>query len=199
IVKDGKGAVTPETKKVAAAAKSPTRGKATAKVTVVEFADFQCPFCSRAETQSIDQLRKNYPDTVKIVWRDLPLPFHDHAMAAAEAAREAWAQKGDAGFWKMHDLLFANQTKLERADLDGYAKQVGLDMTKYANAMETHTHKAEIEADAKAAKDADINGTPAFVINGYFLSGAQPYTKFKKLVDLSLAPAAGPGVGAPKP
>ncbi|MEO8800919.1 MAG: thioredoxin domain-containing protein [Polyangiaceae bacterium] len=198
-IKDGKGAATPEKKTVAAAAKSPTRGKATAKVTVVEFADFQCPFCSRVENDAITQLRKDYPDTVKVVWRDLPLPFHEHAMEAAEAAREAFAQKGETGFWKMHDLLFANQTSLDRPSLDGYAKRVGLDMTKYANAMETHSHKADIDADVKAAKDADINGTPAFVINGYFLSGAQPYTKFKKLVDLSLAPPASPGVGAPKP
>ncbi|MEO8877946.1 MAG: thioredoxin domain-containing protein, partial [Polyangiaceae bacterium] len=175
---------------------APVRGKATAKVTLVEFADFQCPFCKRAEDDAMTQVRKDYPDAVKIVWRDMPLPFHQNAEPAAEAAREALAQKGSTGFWKMHDLLFANQTSLDRPSLDGYAKQLGLDMTKFANAIDNHTHKAEIDADAKAAQTAGISGTPSFLVNGYFLSGAQPYSKFKRLIDLSLqgnaAPAASP-------
>ncbi|MGH7285051.1 MAG: DsbA family protein, partial [Polyangiaceae bacterium] len=191
----GKSAPAPEKKTVSIPATSPVRGKSTATVSVVEFADFQCPFCKRAEDDAVSQIRKDYPDKVKIVWRDLPLPFHQNAEPAAEAAREAYAQKGATGFWKMHDLLFANQTKLERTDLDGYAKQVGLDMTKFAAAIDQHTHKAEIDADSKAAEAAGIQGTPAFVVNGYFLSGAQPYTKFKKLIDRSLSEASAP----PKP
>ena len=195
IIKDGKGAPAPEKKTVSVPATSPVRGKATATVSVVEFADFQCPFCKRAEDDAITQVRKDYPEKVKIVWRDLPLPFHPNAEPAAEAAREAYAQKGATGFWKMHDLLFANQTKLDRSDLDGYAKQVGLDMTKFAAAIDQHTHKAEIDADSKAAEAAGIQGTPAFLVNGYFISGAQPYTKFKKLIDRSLSEAGAP----PKP
>ena len=187
LIKDGKGAPPPEKKNITASASDPMRGKATAKVTITEFADFQCPFCKRAEDDAVAQVKKVYGDKVKFVWRDLPLSFHQNAEPAAEAAREALAQKGVTGFWKMHDLLFANQTNLDRPSLDGYAKQLGLDMTKFAAAIDNHTHKAEIDAAAKTAQDAGISGTPAFVINGYFLSGAQPYSKFRKLIERSLA------------
>jgi protein-disulfide isomerase len=190
IIKDGKGAPAPERKTIAPNAQAPTRGKSSAKVTIVEFADFQCPFCKRAEDDAVSEVKKTYGDKVKFVWRDLPLPFHQNAEPAAEAAREALAEKGQAGFWKMHDLLFANQTKLDRASLDGYAKQLGLDPTKFAAAIDNHTHKADIDLDSKAASDAQISGTPSFVINGYFLSGAQPYSKFRKLIDRALAESA---------
>lgn len=187
IIKDGKGAPAVDKKTIAPNAQAPMRGKSSAKVTIVEFADFQCPFCKRAEDDAVAEVRKTYGDKVKFVWRDLPLPFHQNAEPAAEAAREALAEKGQAGFWKMHDLLFANQTNLDRASLDTYAKQLGLDMTKFAAAIDNHTHKADIDLDAKAASDARISGTPSFVINGYFLSGAQPYSKFRKLIDRALS------------
>jgi protein-disulfide isomerase len=190
IIKDGKGPPAAEKKTVAANAQAPMRGKSTAKVTIVEFADFQCPFCRRVEDDAVAQVKKNYGDKVKFVWRDLPLSFHPNAEPAAEAAREALAEKGQTGFWKMHDLLFANQNNLDRASLDGYAKQLGLDMTKFAAAIDNHTHKADIDLDSKAASDAKISGTPAFVINGYFINGAQPYSKFRKLIDRALTESA---------
>jgi protein-disulfide isomerase len=190
IIKDGKGAPPPEKKTVSPNAQAPMRGKSSAKVTIVEFADYQCPFCKRAEDDAVAAVKKNYGDKVKFVWRDLPLSFHQNAEPAAEAAREALAEKGEAGFWKMHDLLFANQTNLDRASLDGYAKQLGLDPTKFAAALDNHTHKADIDLDSKAASDAKISGTPSFVINGYFLSGAQPYSKFRKLIDRALSESA---------
>jgi protein-disulfide isomerase len=190
IIKDGKGAPAPEKKTISPNAQAPMRGKSSAKVTIVEFADFQCPFCKRAEDDAVAEVKKNYGDKVKFVWRDLPLSFHPNAEPAAEAAREALAEKGQTGFWKMHDLLFANQTNLDRASLDGYAKQIGLDMTKFAAAIDNHTHKADIDLDSKAASDAKISGTPSFLINGYFLSGAQPYSKFRKLIDRALSESA---------
>ena len=192
IIKDGKtmAGAEPERKVVAAGpATSPFRGAANAKVVIQEFSDFQCPFCSRVEP-TIDQLLKDYPGKVKVVWRNMPLPFHQDAPLAAEAAREAFVQKGNDGFSKMRELLFKHQGEpdgLKRTQLEAYAVQVGLDMKKFGKALDDGTHKPAIEADRKAAKDADISGTPAFVIGPYFLSGAQPVVKFKKVVERVLA------------
>jgi protein-disulfide isomerase len=197
IIKDGKSAPDPERKSVAAGSgSSPFRGAANAKVVIQEFSDFQCPFCSRAEP-TIDELLKAYPGKVKVVWRNMPLPFHPNAVPAAEAAREAYVQKGNEGFSKMRELLFKGQKDkggLERNALEGYAAIVGLDLKKFNKALDDGTHKASIEADKKAANDAGINGTPSFTIGPYYLSGAQPLAKFKKLVERVLVePVAAPG------
>ena len=188
IIKDGKtdGGKEPERKVVAAGpATSPFRGAANAKVVIQEFSDFQCPFCSRVEP-TIDQLLKDYPGKVKVVWRNMPLSFHADAPLAAEAAREAFVQKGNEGFSKMRELLFKHQSDqdgLKRTQLEAYASQIGLDLKKFGKALDDGTHKAAIEADRKAADDAGISGTPAFTVGPYFLSGAQPAVKFKRLVE----------------
>src|SRR5690606_9248595 len=141
----------------------------------------------------LGELLKDYPGKLKIVWRDKPLPMHPDAALAAEAAREAHAQKGNAGWLKMHDALFANQRALKRADLEGYASQIGLDMGRFKKALDARTHKAAVEADDKAVSDAGVRGTPSFTVGPFFISGAQPLPKFKKLVDRALvAPAAPP-------
>ena len=124
------------------------------------------------------------------MWRHLPLTFHANANIAAQAATEAYAQKGNEGFWKMHDLLWDNQGSLERASLDGYAQRIGLDMGRFTRAMDTGAHKAAVDADAKLATDAGVAGTPAFFINGYFISGAQPMAKFRRVIDRALADQA---------
>jgi protein-disulfide isomerase len=182
----------PERKTVPAPTKaSPSKGAAGAKVTIQVFSDFQCPFCSRVEP-TIASILEAYPGKVRLVWRNTPLPFHKDAALAAEAAVEAFKQKGDAGFWKMHGLLFAAQATpggLERPALEKHAAEVGLDMAKFTAALDSGAHKAQVEQDMKIAKDAGINGTPAFVINGYFLSGAQPFNKFRKIIDLALKEA----------
>jgi protein-disulfide isomerase len=186
-IKDGQGPTEPERKTVAAAAAgAPFRGTANAKVVIQQFSDFQCPFCGRVEP-TLEQVLKDYPGKVKIVWRDLPLAFHANAPLAAEAAREAFAQKGNEGFFKMHKLLFDNQQNLERQDLEGYAKKIGLDVGRFGRALDSHVHKAAVDADQKAATDAAVSGTPAFFVGPFFLSGAQPYPKFKKLVERTLA------------
>ena len=189
LIKDGKGPQEPEKKNVPApTSASPSRGPANAKVVIQEFSDFQCPFCARVEP-TVQEIIKNYGDKVRIVWRDKPLPMHPDAPLAGQAAREAFKQKGSDAFWKMHDKLYESQKKeggLKREALDGYAKEMGLDMTKWKNALDNQTHKAEIDADSKIGDEAGISGTPAFVINGYFVSGAQPYPKFKKLIDRAL-------------
>jgi protein-disulfide isomerase len=195
IIKDGKAAPEPERKSVAASAVSaPFRGAANAKVVIQEFSDFQCPFCSRAEP-TIDELLKAYPGKIKVVWRNVPLPFHTDAPLAAEAAREAFVQKGNDGFSKMRELLFKGQKiqdGLKRSALDGYAAIVGLDATKFGKALDDRTHQAAIDADKKAANDAGISGTPSFTIGPYYLSGAQPLPKFKKLVERVLVEPAQP-------
>ncbi len=199
LVKDGKGPAEPEQKTIAPApANAPFRGTANAKVVIQQVSDFQCPFCSRVET-TLEELLKAYPGKIKIVWRDKPLPMHPDAPLAAEAAREAYAQKGNDGFAKMHKLLFANQQKLKRDDLDGYAKSIGLDMTRFARALDSHAHQATVEADIKATEAAGATGTPAFFVGPYFISGAQPIGKFKKVIDRVLngpPPAAKPVAAA---
>lgn len=189
LTKDGKGPPEPEKKTVAAPPKdAPAKGAANAKVVIQQFSDYQCPFCSRVEP-TINELMKNYGDKIKVVWRDKPLPMHPDAPLASEAAREALKQKGPDGFWKYHETLFAHQKELKRENLEKYAEEQGLDMTKFKAALDSHTHKAAVDADSKVADEAGISGTPAFVINGYFINGAQPYPKFKKLVERALAEA----------
>ena len=194
LIKDGKGPGEPEKKTVALSNNAPFKGGANAKVVINEFSDYQCPFCGRVE-DTVKEVIKTYGDKVKFVWRDEPLSMHPDAPLAAEAAREAFKQKGNDAFWKMHDKMFANQKDLKRETLDGYAKELGLDMTKWAAALDNHVHKAGVDADMKVATDAGMSGAPAFVIqgvsakDGYFVSGAQPFAKFRKLIDKALAEA----------
>ncbi len=189
LMKDAKGAPEPEKKQAPAVPQgAPYKGAANAKVVIQEWSDFQCPFCSRVEG-TVAEVMKNYGDKVKFVWRDKPLPMHPDAPLASEAAREALKQKGPDGFWKMHDKMMQNQQKLKREDLDGYAKEIGLDMDKFKSALDSRVHKPAVDADDKAGTDIGISGTPAFLINGYYVSGAQPYAKFKKLIDRALSEA----------
>lgn len=166
--------------------KSPVLGPATAKVTIVEFADFQCPFCKRVDP-TLAQLRETYGDKIRIVWKNLPLSFHKNAAPAAELAMEARAQKGDKGFWAAHDLLFKNQTELGQRDLEAYAAQLGLDVSKARRAILNETHKAEIAEDERLASELDAKGTPHFFVNGRRVAGAQPLDKFKAMIDRELA------------
>ncbi len=170
---------------------SPSRGPANAKVVVQMFGDFQCPFTKRA-LPAIEELEKAFPGKVRLVWMNLPLSNHKDAEPAAEAAMEAYRQQGDKGFWAMHALLFAGQGQfygLERPALDGYAAQIGLDPAQFAAALDGHTHQARVQADAKIAADAHISGTPSFVINGYFVSGARPVRSYRRIVARALAEA----------
>ena len=196
LVRAGQGPPAPETKDLPQVLPStdPVRGSAGARVTVHEWADFQCPFCARAEP-TVDKLMKEYAGRIKLVWHDLPLPMHANAPLAAQAGREAFQQLGAAGFWAMHDLLFTDQTRLERPFLDGDAQAMKLDMRRWGAAVDTSSHGGEIDADKAAADAMGITGTPAFVIvaagahKGYFVSGAQAYSKFHKLVERALSEA----------
>ncbi len=164
-------------------AKGPTRGPADAKVTIVEFSDFQCPFCSRAH-DTVEEVMKLYAGKVKLTFRHFPLAFHQQAPKAAEASLCAGEQQK---FWEYHDALFANQAKLMPEDLKEAAKTLGLDAAKFAECLDSGKMKKTVDEDMEAAKKVGVSGTPAFFINGVMLSGAQPVEAFKEVIDAELA------------
>jgi protein-disulfide isomerase len=158
----------------------PSWGNPKAPVTIIEFSDFQCPFCSKA-VPVLNQIKQVYgQDKVHIVYRYMPLPSHNRAMPAAIAAQCA----NDQGkFWEMHDDLFNNQAKLEDGDLKDYAKQLGLDMTKFNDCFDGKHPEATIERSKREAETLGIQATPSFLINGNLMQGAQPFEKFKEKID----------------
>jgi len=166
---------------------SPVRGDERAKVTIIEWSDFQCPFCSRVEP-TVDQIIKTYGRDVRVVWKNNPLPFHQNAMPAAEIAMAA-AQHGSAKFWSMHHKLFQNQQQLDRPSLEKYAKEEGLDDNAIKDALDNNKYTAQIKAEQDEASKFGARGTPAFFINGRPLSGAQPFDAFKKVIDEELTNA----------
>ena len=131
---------------------------------------------------------ETYGKDVRIAFRHQPLPFHNHAMEAAEASMAANAQ---GKFWQMHDKLFQNQTALDKANLEKYAQDVGLNMAKYKADTEASKFKSTIEAETKEGQAVGVNGTPAVFINGRKISGAYPFETFKKIADEELAKKTG--------
>nr|WP_128796374.1 thioredoxin domain-containing protein [Corallococcus coralloides] len=172
-------------KKIEIPSDSPSFGPATAKVTIVEWSDFECPFCSRA-VPTLNKIKDTYGKDVRVVFRHQPLPMHSNAKIAAQASMAAHEQ---GKFWEMHDKLFANQRALDRASLEKYAQELGLDMNKFKAALESSKISAKVDADSAAGSAVGANGTPAFFINGRFLSGAQPFEAFKPLIDQEIAKA----------
>jgi protein-disulfide isomerase len=164
---------------------SPARGGATPRVTIVVFSEFQCPYCRRVAA-TLDQLRKTYGDDVRFVFKHRPLPFHDRAVPAALAA-EAAREQGK--FWEMHDQLFTSQRALGPDDLESYARAIGLDVDRWKAAMAGGAAKARLDADAALADQLAVQGTPTFFVNGRLLVGAQPFDKFKALIDDELGRA----------
>ena len=172
-----------EAPKVQVAAIGPSRGPANAKVTIVEFSDFECPFCDRGR-QMIDLVMKKYPDQVRVVFRDYPLPFHAHAKKAAEAGLCAHDQ---GKFWPLHDWMFTHQSQLAPEELQKAARQLGIDGTKFDTCLSSGKHAATVAENTRAGEEAGVTGTPAFFVNGSVLSGAQPFDKFKDIIDRALA------------
>jgi protein-disulfide isomerase len=175
-------------------------GPANAPITIVEFSDYQCPYCYRWHTQVYKDLLAAYPDKIRFVYRNYPLPFHQNAYASAEAALCAGDQNA---YWKMHDLLFDNQTLLnnqsgtilQQTDYDKFATDLGLDVKTYEDCMTSHKYKQFIDSDIAYASalpadsngDAAVGGTPTFFINGHRLGGAYPIEYFKQIIDAELA------------
>ena len=168
------------------------KGPKEAWVTVVEISDFQCPFCQRVGP-TLQEIEKRYGDKVRMSFKHNPLPFHSRAKPAARAAECA---KEQGKFWPMHDLLFANQRALEDANLTTYAGQAGLDVEGWRGCYTANKYDAKIDADQRQAQQLGARGTPAFFINGRFLSGAQPLERFTQLIDEELRKAQASGVPA---
>jgi protein-disulfide isomerase len=175
----------PDTRYRAEIKGAPVRGGRDALVTIVEWGDFQCPFCERVEG-TLAELMAAYGDDVRLVWRDQPLPFHANAEPAAMAARAAAAQ---GKFWAMHDRLYAHQNQLDSASLERYAGELGLNVARFKEAVASKSLQVAVQADAAAGQRIGATGTPAFFINGKFLSGAQPLEAFERAIDAELKDA----------
>ena len=158
----------------------PGKGSEDAPVTIVEFSDFECPFCSRV-VPTLERVSERYGDRVRIVFRQFPLDnLHPNARKAAEASLCAEEQ---GKFWEMHDAMFANQRQLQVAQLKRHAGELGLDTGAFDECLDSGRHAAQVQADVDAGAEAGVTGTPAFLINGRFLSGAQPFEAFEKVIE----------------
>jgi protein-disulfide isomerase len=168
----------------------PFRGNKDAKVTIVEYSDFQCPFCAKGYTTLEQQVMKDYGDKVKFVFKDYPLPFHPWAEPAAIAAECAKQQKVDA-FWKMYHGFFDNQKDVNPTNVKDkaweYVSDQGLDKAKFDDCYDNKKTEPGVKADVAEGQSVGVTGTPSFVINGRLLVGAQPYEQFKAVIDDELA------------
>jgi protein-disulfide isomerase/cellobiose-specific phosphotransferase system component IIB len=170
----------------------PVRGPKTAPVTILEFSDFQCPYCAKV-TPMLKQLEDRYGDKLKVVYRDYPLSFHPFAAKAAEAASCA----NDQGkFWEMHDKIFANQQKLAVEDLKANAASLGMDAEAFDKCLDSGKYTEEWKKDLAEGTTYGVTGTPAFFINGRYLNGAVPLDKFTAIIDEELERA---GIPPPAP
>ena len=168
----------------------PGRGPADAKVTIVEYSDFQCPFCSRGYQILEDQVMPEYKDKVRFYFKNLPLKsIHPWAESAALAAACAGRQNDEA-FWKMYHAVFKNQREINQDNLKekvtGYAKDAGIDEAKFTQCFDSKEALADVERDLTEAAAVGANSTPTFFINGRRLEGAQPYENFKAIIDAEL-------------
>jgi protein-disulfide isomerase len=176
-------ALDPPRKQLAIAAHDPVRGPVTAPITIIEFSDFQCPFCGRV-TPTLDKLRAAYPDQIRIVFKDFPLPNHQEAPKASEAAHCA----NDQGkYWEMHDRLFANQQALGVPALKQHAAALGLDAAKFDECLDSGKYADIVQADLEEGQKLGIQSTPTFFVNGRPVVGAQPYEYFDAVVKEELA------------
>jgi protein-disulfide isomerase len=158
-------------------------GPSTAPVTIIEFSDYQCPYCQRAEA-SVKEVLKKYGDKVHLVYMDYPLPMHQFALKASQAARCA----GDQGkYWQYHDALFADQSKLDQPGLKATAKKLNLDTKKFDECLAGDLHMDQVKKSQQEGGDVGVDGTPTFVINGRLMSGAQPPSEMESVIDEELA------------
>ena len=162
----------------------PSIGPSNAPVTIVEFSDYQCPYCQVWYQQVYQQLLSSYPNKIRFVYRDLPLPMHPEAIPAAQAADCAGEQ---GAYWKYHDALFTQQYGLSRAAYEQYAAGLGLDGTAFSTCLDSQRYLSKVQANASDAASVGLNSTPSFVINGRVLIGALPFADFKAVVDEELA------------
>jgi protein-disulfide isomerase len=162
-------------------------GDKNAPVTIIEFSDYQCPFCQRFWSETLPLIKSEYIDTgkVKLVYRDFPLTqIHPAAMAAAQATECVREQGGDKAFWEMHDKIFENQQILSEASLRQWAGELGFNID---SCLTSNKFRNEVQKDLAEGSAAGVGGTPAFFVNGRLISGAQPFGAFKQAIDAELA------------
>lgn len=177
------------------AAEGPAKGPKDAPITIVEFSDFQCPYCSRV-MPTLKQIEDRYGERVRLVFRDFPLPIHPLAPKAAEAAACAEEQ---GRFWEMHDKLFANQGGLQVADLKQRALELGLDADQFNQCLDSGKHEGNWKKDVAEGTRYGVSGTPAFFVNGRLVSGARPLEDFTRVIDEELERAGLPIPPPPAP
>jgi hypothetical protein len=163
----------------------PTIGGGTSQVTIVIFSDFQCPFCGRVEP-TLKSLQGSYPGSLRLVWKDYPLPFHNQAKPAAIAARTVFLARGNAAFWTAHDTLFARQRQMPEAITAVYG-DFGIDDATARRLAPEATRL--VEDGAALGSEVGVTGTPCFLIDGEMLSGAQPVSAFAEVIDRHLIEA----------
>jgi protein-disulfide isomerase len=161
---------------------SPRRGAENAKIAVVAFSDFQCPFCARVNP-TLARILEEYGDQVAIIFKHLPLRMHPKAPALHAAAEAAHRQDK---FWEMHDLIFANPRDTAPATFEKYAEQLGLNVERFRKDVASASVKRKVDTDVAEAERLGVTGTPGFFVNGRFLSGAKPFGSFKQLIDEEL-------------
>jgi protein-disulfide isomerase len=173
----------------------PSRGGGSdAPVTLVEYSDFQCPYCGRVQSV-LNEVMKRYGSKVRHVFKQLPLSMHANAQQAAEASLCA-ADQGR--FWELHNWMFANQDKLDRESLVVQAKALGMDAGAFTTCLDRHVHAGDVERDAEEAKSFGIDGTPGFLVQGRLISGSQPLDAFVQIIDEELE-RGGEKTSAPRP
>ncbi len=162
----------------------PVKGNENAKVTIIEFSEFQCPFCGRFARDTLPQIKTDYIDTgkVKFVYRDFVVHSTSrNAQIAAECAEE------QGKFWEYHDLLYQNQGALDDESLKGYASELGLNTATFNSCLDSEKYGSEVDKDTSDGRTAGVRGTPTFFINGKKFVGAQPYEAFKQEIEAALA------------
>ena len=163
----------------------PSQGPADAQITIIEFSDFECPYCRKWQVEVWPKVKEAYPGKVRLVYRDFPLyGLHANAPLAAEAANCAGEQNK---YWEYHDRLFSTNTPYGRQLFDTFAQDIKLDMTRFKSCLDEHRFEKEVKADYDFASQLGIRSTPTFFINGIALVGAEPFETFKQIIDLELA------------
>ena len=161
------------------AAIGPAKGPASAPVTIVEFSDFQCPYCARV-VPTLDQVKAKYGDKVRIVFRQFPLGMHPQAQKAAEASLCANEQ---GKFWEMHDTMFQNQQQLAVDNLKAKASELGLNAEQFNSCLDSGKFAQQVAADMREGEAAGVSGTPAMFVNGRFINGAVPLEQISAVID----------------
>jgi protein-disulfide isomerase len=160
-------------------AHNPTKGPADAAVTIIEYTDFECPYCAKG-AETMKQLTELYPDKIRVVFKNLPLKMHNQALPAAKAALAAQNQ---GKFWEYHDLLFQNSDELQEETLVKLAKDLQLDMAKFNADRQSETIAQFVAKDMEQAEQHKLTGTPAFIANGVVIRGAKPVDSFVQVIE----------------